>query len=187
MTNVTLVALLHRHVTTFPCYTQTPLNQLLSSHTGAVWLPPLTSHDVTALHAVPTAARLHTLPTLAMATSQFPQGDSTDAGLAALASYDAELLDNLAQFWLTPSKINHPISDSLFELRHQMADEAHQGTLTSTWEKQLTQRGELILAAAKQGAHQLCFIEIEAIYWLRHYLAEQLSGQTAITLHAPDV
>lgn len=181
MTRITLISLLHRLSPQFPIYPVAQLLPQLSEHKGEVWLPPLSTPDVTALRAKVAPQAQREFASLATGWCDFAASDSGDTPeLDALASYDEEMLDNLRLYWGSVAKINHPITDNLFELRRGVVDEAHGTKLADAWERQQELRFTQLMSAA-QGQDLLCFVEVEAAYWLR----QRLSEQAEIELHIP--
>ncbi|UBO72843.1 hypothetical protein [Aeromonas rivuli] len=181
MTCITLISLLHRLSPQFPIYPVAQLLFPLSEHEGEVWLPPLSSPDVAALRAKVVPQALRELASLSAGWCDFAVSDSGDTPeLDALANYDEEMLDNLRLYWGSAAKINHPITDNLFELRRGVVDEAHGSKLAQAWERQQELRFAQLMTAAK-GQDLLCFVEVESAYWLR----QRLSEQAEIVLHIP--
>lgn len=71
-------------------------------------------------------------------------------------------------YWHSPAKINSPITDNLFE--QPRGEEVHGGKLAGAWDSagsSCTDPG-----GAKASMDQLCFVEVEAAYWLRQRLGE---------------
>ena len=171
MTRITLISLLHQLSPRFPIYPVAQLVSLVKEHEGEVWLPPLASADVQALKAATSPQMLRELASLAPGWCEFATGDGETPALDALASYDEEMLENLHLYWRHPAKINHPITDNLFELRREVVDEAHGATLAAAWEQQQELRVSQLMASAR-GQDLLCFVEVESAYWLRQRLSE---------------
>ena len=170
MITVTLVSLLHSLGPRFPVYAPSLLLPLLAQHQGDLWLPAIRGEDVTTLRQHGKGAQ--SLATLSAGWCEFAAQSKETPELDALASYDEEMLDNLQMYWRHPSKINSPITDNLFELRREVVEEAHGGKLADAWDSAQQARLAQILAGARAGRDQLCFVEVEAAYWLRQRLGE---------------
>jgi len=171
MVKITLVSLLHSLCARFPVYPAASLTSLLDAHQGEVWLPARKGADIALLrkHAKGT----HELASLDAGWCDFAASDSGETPeLDALANYDSEMMDNLLMYWHSAAKINSPITDNLFELRREVVDEAHGTRLAAAWEQQQQARFEQIMQGVQAGRDQLCFVEVEAAYWLRQRLCE---------------
>ncbi|MFM4719880.1 hypothetical protein [Aeromonas bivalvium] len=184
MTRITLISLLHQLAPRFPIYPVAQLVPLIRDHEGEVWLPPLASADVAALKAVTPPRMLRELASLAPGWCEFATGGGETPELDALASYDEEMQENLHLYWRHPAKINHSITDNLFELRREVVDEAHGTQLAAAWEQQQALRLSQLMAAAG-GKDLLCFVEVESAYWLRQRLSEQ-EGVELLTPTLPE-
>ena len=173
MITVTLVSLLHSLGPRFPVYAPSLLLPLLDGHQGDLWLPSIRGEDVTALRQHGKGASAQSLAPLAAGWCDFAaQGEGDTPGLEALASYDEEMLDNLLMYWHSPGKINSPLTDNLYELRREGVDDAHGTGLATAWQQQQQARFDQIMQGVQAGRDQLCFVEVEAAYWLRERLGE---------------
>ncbi|HDX8368521.1 MULTISPECIES: hypothetical protein [Aeromonas] len=173
MVKITLVSLLHTLGSRFSVYPASLLLPLLEQHEGDVWLPACKGADVAALRQHGKGATAQSLAPLTAAWCDFATGEEgATPELDALANYDSEMMDNLQMYWHSPAKINSPITDNLFELRREVVEEAHGGKLADAWDSAQQARLAQILAGAKAGRDQLCFVEVEAAYWLRQRLGE---------------
>jgi hypothetical protein len=173
MTQIALVSLLHSLGAHFPVYPTSSLIILLDAHQGDIWLPTRQGGDIMQLrqHCAPRV--VHDLASLNAGWCDFAAAEEgTTAELNALASYDAEMMDNLQMYWQSAAKINSPISDNLFELRREVVDEAHGVALAQAWQQQQQRRFEQLINATASGRAQLCFVEVESAYWLRQKLSE---------------
>lgn len=57
-------------------------------------------------------------------------------------------------------------------LCREVVDEAHGTRLAAAWEQQQQARFEQIMQGVQAGRDQLCFVEVEAAYWLRQRFCE---------------
>lgn len=172
MARIMLVSLLHQLAPRFPVYSHQHLQAMLA-FSGQVWVAPLASADLKALRQAAGDRPLHALADLSGGWSPVcATAERGDAGREALAQYDEELLGNLEMYWRSPTKINSPITDNLFELRREVVDEALGPRIAKAWQQGLEKRLATVLAAARKGEDQLLFVEVECAYWLRSRLAE---------------